>query len=107
MVKIKVKIPQKIKIGGHWVSIFYEDKLMDNHSKMGQARFPECEIAIQERDASESRKTASLLHELVHWLDHTYNNFQLDEVKTDALANGIHTLLIDMGIQFDWSDIKE
>jgi len=103
---MRVTVPQKIKIGGHWVRIFYEPMLMDNHGKMGQARFPECEIAIQERDASESRKTATLIHELVHWLDHTYNNFQLEEAKTDTLAAGIHALLVDWGIEFDWSDIK-
>ena len=103
----KIRVPRKIKIGGHWVSIFYEPMLMDNHGKMGQSRFPECEIAIQERDASESRRLHTLFHELMHWLDHTYNNYALEEAEVDAFASGIQTLLIDLGIEFDWSDIKE
>ncbi len=103
---MKVKVPQKIKIGGHWVSIHYEDKLMDNHGKYGQSRFPECEIALQQRDMADSMKSHALLHELVHFIDNTYNNYALDEATTNALASGIFALLTDLGIEFDWRDIK-
>ena len=103
---MKVRIPSRIKIGGHWVKIFYEDKLYDNHAKYGQSRFAECEIALQDRDMSDSRKAHTLLHELMHFIDNTYNNYKLGEDDIDALATGIHTLLVDLGIEFDWGNIK-
>ena len=48
----------------------------------------------------------TIIHELLHFIDNTYNNYRLEEAETDALATGIHTLLIDLGVEFDWSDIK-
>lgn len=102
----KVKIPERIKIGGHWIRIFYEDKIFDNHGKYGQSRFLECEIALQDRDMDYSMKTHCLFHELIHFIDKIYNNYSLDEPTTDALAEGIFALLVDMGVEFDWSGIS-
>ena len=102
---MKVKIQPVIKIDGHWVKIFYEDNLSDYHGKYGQSRFAECEIAI-DRSISDSFKMQAIIHELLHFIDNTYNNYRLEEAETDALATGIHTLLVDMGVEFDWSDIK-
>jgi len=103
---IKIKIPQKIKVGGHYVRTFYEAKLLDNHGKYAQSRFPELEIAVQERDMTESMKTQSWIHEVLHFIDKAYNNYSLNEETIDALASGIHGVLVDMGIEFDWSNIK-
>jgi len=103
----KIRIPQKIKIGGQWISIFYEPKIFDNYGKMGQARFPEGEIALQYRDTCEDGRVHTLIHELLHWIDSIYNNYQLDETQTNSLASGLHALLVDLGIEFDWSSIKE
>jgi len=104
---MKVKVPKVIKIGGIRVRIFYEDKLLDNHSKYGQCRFPEGEIVIQERDMSNDTKSQTLCHEITHWLDKVYNNYQFDENTTDAIGQGLYALLVDMGIEFDWSNISE
>ena len=93
-------------MGAKCVTILFEDKLMDNHGKMGQTRFPEGEIALQKRDVSNSSLTSAFLHELMHWIDHAYNGYQLNETQTDALANGIHIFLDYLGVELDWEDIE-
>ena len=103
---MKIKIPSRLKIGGHYVSIFYEDKLMDNHGKYGQSRFAECEIALQDRDMAESSKVQSLLHEILHFIDRAYNNCNMDEATIDAVATGLHAMLVDMEIEIDLSEIR-
>ena len=87
------------------MKIFYEDNLFDYHGKYGQSRFAECEIAI-DGNVSDSCKMHTLIHELLHFIDNTYNNYRLEEAETDALATGIYTLLVDLGVEFDWSEIK-
>ena len=103
---MKIIIPNRIKIGGHWVEIFYEDKLWENHGKYGQCRIHECEIALQNKDMSESQKAHTLIHELLHFIDSTYNNYGLEENAINALATGIHTLLVDSGVKFDFKKLK-
>ena len=103
---MKIRIPNKIKVGGHWIGIFYEKKLFDNHGKYGQSRFPENEIALQDRDMVNSRKSQTLIHELLHFVDFVYNNCNLEENTVNALATGIHALLVDLGVEFDFSEIN-
>lgn len=103
---MKVKIPSRIHIGSHCVTIKYEKGLSDNHGKRGQARHLKCEIVIAP-EATNSVKTEALIHELVHFLDDIYNNYRLEEYETDALANGIAILLKDLGIELDWACISE
>ena len=103
---MKIKVEPTLKIGAVRVLVFYEDKLLDNHGKYGQARFAECEIALQNRDMANDSKTQAFLHEVVHWLDHTYTSYSLDEKQTDALATGLHILLDDLNVKLDFSEIK-
>ncbi len=103
---MKIKVNPILKIGPIRVSVFYEDKLLDNHGKCGQARFAECEIALQDRDMADDSKTQAFLHEVVHWLDHTYNNYAFEEGEVDALATGLAILLDDLGVELDFSEVK-
>jgi len=103
---MEVKLPNKIKIAGVMVTIKYEDKLLENHGKYGQSRFTEGEIVLQKRDMADDYKGQVLCHELLHFLDRMYNNYSLEEGEVDALATGLHALLVDMGVEFDWSEIK-
>ena len=102
---MKIQIPNKIKIGGVWVSIIYEAKLLDNHGKYGQSRFAECEIAMEPK-LEDDMKGQCLIHELMHFLDKQYTNYSLEERETDALATGLHALLVDMGVEFGWDNIS-
>ena len=104
---MEIKVPREIKVGTHRVRIFYEPRLMSNHGKMAQARLNENEIAIEPAENAESHKATQLLHELLHYIDHIYNNYQLNEQQTDALSNGIAILLDELGVKLDFSDIKE
>ncbi|KKN00939.1 hypothetical protein LCGC14_1132690 [marine sediment metagenome] len=103
---MKIKVPKEIKIGANCVTVLFEDALIDFHDKVGQARYYAGEIVLLKRGVQDSILMGNFLHELIHWIDHTYNNLQLNETQTDALANGIHILLDDLGVELDWSDIK-
>ena len=102
---MRIKVPNQIKIGGHWVKIFYEENLSEYYGKNGQARLSKNELAL-DKELAESQKSHALIHELFHFIDNTYNNYKLDEDATNALATGIHTLLVDLGVKLDWSNIS-
>ena len=104
---MKIKVPREIKIGAKQVTIKFEDNLADHHDKVGQARYYTGEIVLQKRGVRDSILMGNFLHELTHWIDHTYNSLQLNETQTEALANGIHILLDSLGVELDWSDIHE
>ena len=100
---MKYKVPKIIKIGAQWVEIKCERGLGELHGKRGQARIDQCEIAI-DQEGKDSIKTATLIHEILHFIDDVYNSYRFEDYEVQALANGIAILLDDLGIELDWSN---
>ncbi|KKN78495.1 hypothetical protein LCGC14_0350270 [marine sediment metagenome] len=104
---MKVKIPREIKIAGHWFAIGYEEGLASRHHKYGFVSTDTLVIHV-EPTIPDSLKSQTLLHELVHTLSDQFicaNAFS--EEVVGQIATGIWVMLSDLGIEFDWSEIKE
>lgn len=48
----------------------------------------------------------TFLHEMVHVIDRHLVRDAQDETATHAIAEGFYQLLTNLGIEFDWSEIK-
>ena len=103
---MKVKIPQKIKIGLCELVVKYNRHLRDDDGCAGIANFRTGEIQIMPQLAPR-RKDVTLMHEVVHIFEDVYH-FRLSEDDNWRIAEGIVELLVNnLGIEFDWSSIKE
>lgn len=103
---MKVKIPKQIKVAGHWWTIELEKDLSRRHGKYGYVDADSLVIHI-EPTILDSLKTHTLIHELIHTIsDNFVNANAFSEDVTHEFAVGTFILLTDLGMEFDWSDIK-
>ncbi len=103
---MKVKIPQKIKISTHEYSIGYETHLSEDEGFRGVCNHRTQAIKI-DPTLPPSRRDQTLLHEIGHIVSKVYVMDE-NEDNIDRLAQGYAELLFNnLGIEFDWSDIKE
>lgn len=104
---MKVKVPKEIRIAGHWWSIKYEKGLAHRHKKYGYIDFEGLIIHI-EPDIPDSLKSHTLVHELVHSISDQFIEVNaFSESVVAEFAVGTWAMLSDLGVEFDWSDIKE
>ena len=105
--KLKVKIPQRIKVAGHWLEIQLEEGLSYRHKKLGQCDIENLVIYI-EKSIPPSLQSHTLVHELLHAIsDQFVGANAFSEETVGQLATGVWTMLSDLGIELDWSNIKE
>jgi len=88
-----MKIPSKIKIGGHLFDIEYKSENGTGYERSGTKFGWLCKIRIQE-DMAQSKKETTLFHEIFHELDFQHN-LGLDEKKIDTLAETWYQVLKD------------
>ena len=88
-----MKIPDKIKIGGHWFSIEYKSEKEDRYANRGTSLLWENRIILQ-KDVGLSRQIATLFHEIIHEIDYQYE-IALSERDVSTLAEGIYQVLVD------------
>lgn len=101
---IKIRIPEKIKIGSleykikFSPDIFTDDKFWgDTHRRLSQISIA-TQISSQERDVT-------LLHELMELIKINYS-ITIEHTDIDRVASGLAEFLFDnLGIEFDWSSI--
>ena len=100
-------MPSEIKIAGHKWEIRYEAGLVRRHSKYATVDSDSLLILV-EPAIPNSLKSHTLLHEFIHiWSDQFVSANSLGEETVSQLATGVWTTLEALGIEFDWSDIKE
>lgn len=80
-------IPDKLKIGGHWIDIKYAEKLDDNAD--GEFDSETATITLK-ASLSQSHKEATLFHEIFHGL-----NSVIDHTLLDSLAEQFYQVLSD------------
>jgi len=91
-----VKIPDKIKIGGHWFDVEFRSEKKDQYDKMGTLCHWENRLILQ-KDLVESKKISSFVHEVLHEID-KQNFIDLTEKETTIIAEGFYAFLIDNGL---------
>ena len=103
---MKIKIPQKIKLGIHEYQIRYNSVLWHEEALKGSANHLKEVIDIDPHLAP-NQKIVTLLHEINHIINDQYS-CKLDEAEINSMAEGMAELLIDnLFIEFDWSTIKD
>jgi len=100
-----MKIPDKLKVAGHYYKVFYDDKYLNKEGILGQCDFitqkirvckyfqPKKEYKRKLRAKSDIERT--FYHEMVHAIDGSYNNYGLTEKEVDRLSTGLHQVMND------------
>jgi len=83
-----MKLPTKLKIGGHTITV-REMEMVDDTRCCGEASYAVGEIRIN-KDLPQTQKEASLIHEVLHFLNTT-----LDHALLDSLAEQMYQVLKD------------
>ena len=102
---MKVKVPQEFKIASHTYTIKYDPKQLESTGAMGLCRHLYKEIILS-NNLPESEKMENFLHEYLHCVERIWVA-KLDDVDVDRIAEGLCVLFNNLGIEFDWSEIKE
>ena len=90
-----MKIPDKIKIGGHSFDIHFTDEV-DGFTMMGQGRHWSNRINIQ-NDMARSKQESTFLHECFHEIN-LQQGWDLDENKISGIAESFYTFLVENGL---------
>ncbi len=88
-----MKIPDKLKIGGHWVDIEFRSEKREQYDKMGTLCHWENRLILQE-DLVESKQASSFFHEVLHEID-KQNFLDLTEKEITAISEGFYQVLVD------------
>ena len=93
-----MKLPSKIKIGGHWVEIVIRSESKDMYTNAGTRAAWQNRIYIQE-DMAESKQWSTLFHEILHEIDWQMNlGLSGNEKAIDAMGEGFYQVLADNGL---------
>ena len=101
----EMKLPKKIKVGGHWIDVKTRPSL-DNGNTSGYYLYRTnlillADKVIEDPDSkklltpSVQSKQITFLHELIHAIDFIYNSNSLSEKEIDRLSEGIYQVLKD------------
>lgn len=93
-----MKIPKKLKIGGHTVKVSVHNNTINNAD--GSWSSDDNEICIKE-SLPATQKEVTLIHEILHAC-----NISMDEVKVEFLAQALYQVIIDNNLVFNGKDGK-
>jgi len=93
-----MKIPQKIKIGGHYFEVIKSKELMTESGRHGDCIFNTNKIEIND-NAKPDIMGAVLLHEILEALDYMYE-LGLEHNKIKTLEVGLYQVLKDNKFKF-------
>ncbi len=102
---MKVKVPNEIRIGAYKYKVEFNSHLCYDSNWAGSCCHREAKIVV---DSLGSRQTLdiTLIHEILHMIDKNYS-IHIEEDNIDRIACGIMEFLTSLGIELDWSNIKE
>ena len=94
-----MKIPDKIKVAGHYYKVKWNDKWLTDNGYVGYSFHNKlliflCKIFRGDK-LSKSIIEETLLHEIVHCVDANYNNHSLSEETVNRLSEGLYQVLRD------------
>ena len=102
-----VKIPKIIKIVARNYTVSLDDSLLRDEGNRGCVHWHKQTITLAS-NMHDEQKAVSFLHECLHVIEeHTTGRANLSEEVICGLAEGVYQLLKEnLGIEFDWSNIK-
>lgn len=111
-VREKMKIPERLKVGGHWYTVKYPHDFQERNDVWG-AHLPHKRTILLAGDDGSGEKramsavTVSFIHELLHAIDLIYgaeclfkfkaNDGLNEESRVSLLAEAIFQVLVDNG----------
>ena len=102
--KIVVKVPKQIQIGGHTYKVFYKPFLSKDDGNRGGINHRK-QVIYFEPENPASQKNATLLHEILHFIE-TVFALELSDECVDRISEGLFQVFSDsFGVEFDWGDI--
>ncbi len=107
--KAEIKVPQSIKIGAHSFTVRFDPQIDADHDR-GVVHFNYGSIFINPEWKEKSTREVAFWHEILHIIDRTYNRNEItsdDEKNIWALGEGLAQVMQELGINLDWSEIKE
>jgi hypothetical protein len=108
-----MKIPDRIKIAGHWIDIRVTDTcILDNNFvagvSIGGAGIIELSrLTTDKRFRTESDLATTFLHEILHHITYRYLETSLADTAIDQLAEGLFQVLRDNHLHFDNEETPE
>ena len=94
---IPIKLPAKVKIGGHLYDVVFRPYLWLEENRQGSHNAHIRRIEID--PAFKSNLAANIIHEELHAINNVYLNDRLTEDDVTALAEGIYQVFVDFGIR--------
>ena len=88
-----MKIPPKVKIGGHWVTIKFRSDEEDAYSPAGSNRAT-ANLIVLSKTNMETKQESILFHEIIHELNWQHD-LNLTETQISSLGEGIYQVLKD------------
>jgi len=102
-----VKVSSAIQIGGHLYQICFDHDLQDRND-WGEVNHHTQLITINESRLA-SQRTEALVHELLHVISRIFyhSNDDVTEQLIGSMSEGLTQVFVELGVELDWSDIKE
>ncbi len=100
-----MKIPKRIKIGGHWVDIILEDDVIRDGDRklLGKADYNHKKIYLALNEGGRRLKKSALgdvfLHELIHFVD-SNASAGLDEKQIEQISIDLYAVLHNNKLRF-------
>jgi len=102
----EIKVPKVLPFGGHDWDIELDGVIGDKYNKAGILDTENLILKLSSKSLP-SVLSATLLHELVHLIDWTFLGERLSESEVSSFSNGLYLLLTQLGVTFDFSELKE
>ena len=87
-----MKIPKRIKIGGHWFTIEYSNG--DKGFRDSRFKGSWNNIIVLNKGLKQSKRESVLLHEIIHEIS-WQNDLDLKEETVSTIAEGLYQVLVD------------
>lgn len=87
-----MKIPKKIKIGGHWFNIIYNNG--DTGFRDSGFKGSWSNIIVLNNGLKQSKRESVLLHEIIHEISWQHD-LDLKEEEVSTIAEGLYQVLVD------------
>ncbi len=87
-----MKIPKRIKIGGHWFDVIHkngETGFRDSGFKGSWSN-----VIVLNKGLKQSKRESVLLHEIIHEIS-WQNDLDLKEETVSTIAEGLYQVLVD------------
>jgi len=100
--KYLIEIPNTLEIAGYTYNVLYNKditiKLLEDCKKAG-ILYGSREIHFDYRSDNQEISNG-FIHEILHGVDQYYNNHELNEDTIERMANGLHQIFNQLGIEF-------